>query len=104
MLSNFVRRSSFLFALIILLLGAGIARPQTGTTSLRGTVTDKSGGSIIGARVTLKNASLGSERTAMTGNTGQYEFLGMQPGTYELTVQMANFQRYVQANLQLLVN
>ena len=103
MLRNFVRRSSIL-AVLILFLCAGLTRPQTGTTSLRGTVSDKSGGAIAGAKVTLKNASLGFERTAATGNTGQYEFLGLQPGTYELTVQNANFQKYLHGNLQLLVN
>jgi carboxypeptidase family protein len=103
MIHNFVKRSS-IFALFILFLCAGLARPQTGTTSLRGSVTDKSGGAVVGATVTLRNASLGFERTATTGNTGQYDFLGLQPGTYELTIQMANFQRYVQSGLQLLVN
>jgi hypothetical protein len=98
-----IRRISFLCALM-LLLSVGIARPQTGTTSLRGTVTDKSGGAIAGAKVTLKNASLGFERTVTSGATGQYEFLGLRSGTYAFTVEMPNFQKYSQANLELLVN
>jgi hypothetical protein len=97
------RHSSLLFAFVFL-LSAGIARPQTGTTSLRGTVTDKTGGAIGGAKVTLRNASLGFERTVASGATGQYEFLGLRPGTYDLTVEMPSFQRYAQSNLQLLVN
>jgi len=101
--SNFIRRVLFLFPLIFI-FGVGTARPQTGTTSLRGTVTDKSGGAIVGAKVTLKNSALAFEQTKTTSNTGQYEFLGLQPGTYELSVGMTNFQKYLQAGIQLLVN
>jgi hypothetical protein len=101
---NFLRRSSFLLLSLLVLFCVGLAQAQTGTTSLRGTVSDKSGGAIVGAKVMLRNTGLGLERTATTGETGQYEFLGLQPGTYELVVEMPNFQRYVQSNLQLLVN
>ena len=100
----FVRRSSYFLFSLILLLCAGLAQGQTGTTSLRGSVTDKTGGAIAGAKVTLRSAALSFERTTTTGATGQYEFLALQPGTYELVVEMANFQRYLQSNVQLLVN
>src|SRR5579864_3101233 len=103
MLRDFARRSSLLFAVVFLLL-PGIARPQTGTTSLRGSITDRTGGAIPGVKVTLKNAALSVERITTTGNTGQYEFLALPPGTYELAVEKQNFQRYLQSNLQLLVN
>ena len=103
MICDFVRRSSILAALILFLC-AGLARPQTGTTSVRGTITDKSGGAIPGVKVTLRNAALSFERTTSTGATGQYEFLALPPGTYELAVEKQNFQRYLQSNLQLLVN
>jgi hypothetical protein len=97
------RRSSCLFVLVFVLC-IGIAHSQTGTTSLRGSITDKSGGAIPGVKVTLKNPALSVERTTTTGATGQYEFLALPPGTYELAVEKQNFQRYLQSNLQLLVN
>jgi len=98
-----VRRFALFFA-ILSLFCMGIAQAQTGTTSVRGTITDKSGGAIVGAKVTIKDASLSIERTAITGNTGQYEFLGLPPGTYDLIVEKQDFQRYLQSNVQLLVN
>lgn len=98
-----VRRFILFFALVSLFC-IGTARPQTGTTSLRGTITDKTGGAIAGTKVTIKNVALNIERSAITGNNGQYEFLVLPPGTYELTVQKQDFQRYVQPNLELLVN
>ena len=48
---------------------------QSGTTSLHGVVTDKTGAAIVGARVTLSNQSLGLHREMNTGTTGEYEFL-----------------------------
>jgi hypothetical protein len=99
----FIRNFSFLFVLVFVLC-TGLAQSQTGTSSLRGSITDKTGGAIGGAKVTIKNVLLNIERAATTGNTGQYEFLGLSPGTYELIVEKQAFQRYVQPNLQLLVN
>ncbi|HTB93717.1 MAG TPA: carboxypeptidase-like regulatory domain-containing protein, partial [Candidatus Sulfotelmatobacter sp.] len=95
------------FALLLLvssLFCIGIARPQTGTTSVRGTITDASGGAIAGAKVTIKDVSLSIQRSAISGSTGQYEFLALSPGTYELLVEKQGFQKYVESNLQLLVN
>ena len=99
-----LRRSVISLIGIMILFCSGVAQAQTGTTSLRGTVTDKTGGAIVGAKVTLRNPALSFERTTTSGDTGQYEFLALQPGAYELVVESANFQRHVQSNLQLLVN
>ncbi|HTG27033.1 MAG TPA: carboxypeptidase-like regulatory domain-containing protein, partial [Methylomirabilota bacterium] len=60
---------------------------QTGTTSVRGVVTDKSGASIVAAKVTLTNPQQGSERETNTGSEGEYEFLSLQPGAYLLAIE-----------------
>jgi hypothetical protein len=52
-----VRHSAFVFFLLFVFC-IGIAQSQTGTTSLRGSITDKTGGAIPGVKVTLKNAAL----------------------------------------------
>lgn len=96
-----IRLISFVFAL---LLGSLNSWGQSGTTSLHGVVTDKSGAAIVGAKVTLGNQALGLHRESTTGSTGEYEFLALSPGTYTLAVVMANFNKYEQSNLQLLVN
>jgi Carboxypeptidase regulatory-like domain len=74
------------------------------TTSIRGTVTDSSGGYVGGASVTLTNPESKIVRTAMTGDDGGYQFLFLPPGTYTLDVAAAGFQKYEQTGLQLLVN
>jgi len=44
------------------------------------------------------------QHTATTDSTGQYEFLQLPPGTYQLLVEGQGFRRYEERNLQLLVN
>src|ERR1700760_2210820 len=77
---------------------------QTGTTSVRGSVLDKSRSSISGAKVTLANPSQGFERETTSSATGEFEFLALPPGTYVLTVEKNGFGKYQQNDLQLLVN
>jgi hypothetical protein len=92
--------------LLIVCLGSlgSAAFAQTGTTSIRGAVTDKSGAVIIGAQVTLSSRELSVERTTTTNQGGQYEFLSLQPGTYSLTIESKGFRKSENRNIQLLVN
>jgi hypothetical protein len=77
---------------------------QIGTTSLRGSVLDASGGAVPGASVKLADPELGVQRGTVSNETGQYEFLSLQPGTYALSVEVRGFRKYEQKNIQLLVN
>lgn len=79
-------------------------KAQIGTTSVRGTVVDKSGAAISGATVTLDNPAQALHRDTKTSSSGEYEFLALPPGTFSLTVEMAGFRRWEQKNLPLLVN
>jgi len=74
------------------------------TTSVRGTVVDPSGKAVAGAGVVLANSESKTERTTITGEQGEYQFLFVPPGKYTLTVTAAGFRRYQQTDLQLLVN
>jgi len=92
------------FFVVVLLLVANLTFAQTGTTSLRGVVLDKSGASIADAKVTIVNNAQATTRDLTTKSTGEYEFLALTPGTYNLTVEKDGFRKYQQANIQLLVN
>ena len=91
-------------SLMAFLLAATSAWGQVGTTSVRGTVTDKSGAAIVGAKIMLTSVSQALLRDTQTNQTGEYEFLALPPGTYALSVEMASFRKFEQKNLQLLVN
>src|SRR4029077_15622380 len=73
-------------------------------TAIHGVVTDKTGAAIAGATVKLSNPAQGFERQTVTTAGGDYEFLVLQPGTYSLYIEAANFRRHEQKNIQLAVN
>ncbi len=101
-----MRSSSRAVALLagFFLWSALMSWAQTGTTSVRGAVTDASGAAIPKATVTLSRADRGFVRSATTGAGGEYEFLQLQPGIYDLTVEMTGFRKYEQKGIQLLVD
>jgi hypothetical protein len=93
---------AILFLLVSLL--PGLTYAQSGTTSLRGTVLDKTGATVVGAKVVLTNAAQALERQTETTSSGTYEFLALPPGTYLLTIEMTGFHKFEQKNLHLLVD
>ncbi len=98
-------RSTVVAQLVVFVLAvSSVFCAQTGTTSVRGTVTDSTGATVAGANVTLSSADRGFQRTSTSGAAGGYEFLQLQPGVYELVVEMSGFHRYEQKGLQLLVD
>ena len=97
-------KRNLLWFLLAFLLFTSEAAAQTGTTSLRGTIVDKTGGVVQGAKVTLSNPVRATERTSTTSASGAYEFLSLPPGTYSLSVEMTGFRKYHQSSVQLLVD
>jgi hypothetical protein len=82
---------------------AGIVRAQD-TASLRGTVSDQSGGLIVGAKVTLTNVKTNVSKTANSGMDGSYLFATVAVGEYSLTVTHANFSTEVETGIKLELN
>src|SRR5579862_1592780 len=99
---NFLGKIAVVFAVCLLAVVA--TKAQTGTTSIHGAVTDKTGAVISAAKVTLLNPSQGLQREIDTNETGEYEFLALQPGTYSLVVEATGFRKFEQKSVQLLVN
>jgi outer membrane receptor protein involved in Fe transport len=99
--NSWLRRGVFVF---IAFLAFGTIAMAQDTASLRGTVTDESGGVIIGAKVTLTNTKTNVSRTASTGNDGGYVFTAVQVGTYQLSATHPNFQTVLQKGIALDLN
>ncbi len=74
------------------------------TTLLRGTVTDPQGAVIAGGKVTLSSSNIGFTRSAITDPGGQYQFLQIAPGTYQIVVEVTGFTTLTRTGVQLLVN
>lgn len=75
-------------------LTAGLLLAQVETsTAIRGIVTDPSGAAVPAARVVIRNAATGEERSAASDSSGAYSFPSVVPGTYDVTVTAPGFKR-----------
>jgi hypothetical protein len=77
---------------------------QYTTATLSGIITDPSGRTVPGARITIENTGTGLIRSCMTGEDGAYLFPSLPVGTYRLQVKKEGFARYRQEGITLDVN
>jgi carboxypeptidase family protein len=79
------------------------ALAQTGTSSVRGTVTDPQGGAVAGATVTLTNMARNFTRTQTTNEEGTYAFSAIPPGTYRVEAEAGGFKKASVSDVNALV-
>lgn len=87
-------------ALFLALWGTPAAAQTAG--SITGHVSDPSGASIAGAKVTLTDVSTNASRNATTTASGDYSFPSVPPGNYTVKVEDSGF-KVVQSTVQLQV-
>ena len=84
------RLAIFAALLAAVVLAAGPVAAQTTVGTVSGTITDEQGGALPGAIVTLTGKT--GSKTATSGTDGTYRFLGVEPGTYAVQIQMSGFR------------
>src|SRR5712692_9922888 len=77
------RRLIICFATVILAASFSTSVFSQARASLRGVTSDEFGAAIVGATVTLTDAS-GASKTATTNSDGAYTFTGLAPGKYKI--------------------
>ena len=92
-------RRIFAMAAVLLLAGAGAAVAQVQTGNLYGTVSDTGGDRLPGVRVEL--TGIGAPRTQFTDAQGQFRFLGLSPGSYNLTASLEGFSTVEYPNVNI---
>jgi hypothetical protein len=80
------------------------AQAQSTGGRIRGTVTDATGGAVTAANVTITNQANGLQRETETGSNGEYIFLEVPVGTYEINVNVTGFKKYVRKGIILDLN
>src|SRR5207245_2644837 len=65
------------------------------TATIRGTVTDTTGGVVPGANVTVRGENTGVTRSTVTNSSGVYSFPELQVGTYTVDVAVSGFKTSV---------
>jgi hypothetical protein len=86
---RFARAVSF----VAVLLTAAFLSGQTGTSTIRGTVTDPQGRVISAAKVTLTNVATNATRTTTSTESGAYAFELITPGNYRIEVESHGFKK-----------
>src|SRR5260370_40800249 len=89
--------------LVSLLLSAAFSWSQTGTSTVRGTITDPQGRVVAGATVTLTNVATNTVRTTKSTDTGTYVFDLITPAEYRLTAAAKGFKKQVVDKVEALI-
>ena len=89
---------SLSIALCLVAIGlAAFAQSDRGT--ITGTVSDPAGAVIAAAAIEAKNVATGSVYPVVSSNTGNYTISQLPAGTYELTVTVMGFKKFVRTGL-----
>lgn len=80
------------------------ANAQSTGGRVRGTVTDASGSAVVGATVSLVNVATNISREATTNATGEYIFLEVPVGSYEVNVNQTGFKKFVRKDIVVDLN
>jgi hypothetical protein len=101
-------RSAFHFGVLSLLLTIlGIAPPSHAQSTggrIRGTVVDSSGAAVSAANLALINEATNVTANTVSGNNGEYIFLEVPVGTYDMEVALQGFKRYTRKGIVVNLN
>jgi hypothetical protein len=92
---------SKLAAAIVFLASANLfAQSNQGT--ITGSISDPAGAVVAAAAIEVRNVETGVVFRGGTSATGNY-VISVPAGTYEITVNVAGFKKFVQQNVQVIV-
>lgn len=89
--------------LALLLSGSKSVSAQVDRAELEGTITDPSGGVIVGAMVKIRAIDTGLSQERQTNSKGYYRFPGLPVGAYQVTVSKTDFRSQVIQDVALQV-
>jgi hypothetical protein len=93
---------------VIFALGILITAPFAGAQStggrIRGTVTDPSGSAVPAATLQLVNEGTHATREVQSGASGEYIFIEVPVGSYEIDLTIQGFKKYVRKGVALDLN
>ena len=93
-MKNGLRVLVILFAALMLILASASIQAQTETGQISGTITDATGGVLVGAHVEAKSVNSGLTRDTTTNSSGIYTISGLKPDVYDVTAEASGFQKF----------
>jgi hypothetical protein len=95
--------SAAIFVLVVALV-APFGKAQSTGGRIRGTVMDASGSAVPAATVTLINEATHATRDVQSGGNGEYIFIEVPVGTYEIDAIGQGFKKYARKGIALDLN
>jgi hypothetical protein len=91
--------------LCLVLLGAAVPSvAQDFRGRINGAVTDNTGAVLPGVTVTAASPALIQPQVQVTGAEGDYRFIALPPGVYELTFELSGFQTLKRDGIRVVIN
>jgi hypothetical protein len=87
-----MRLTRIVVSLCLAFLAATPASAQDFRGRINGTVTDNTGAILPGVTVTATSPALIQPQVQVTGEQGDYRFLALPPGVYEVAFELTGFQ------------
>jgi hypothetical protein len=78
---------------LLSLVGTSALLAQSTTGTVVGTVKDPQGAAVTGAVVNLTNTGTNAKHSTMTSDSGGYQFVNLEVGSYQLTVDAPGFRK-----------
>jgi len=107
-MNRVIRLSKALFLLSMTLFAVCLfnntAFAQFETATVLGSVRDANEAVVQNATVTLKNVATDITQTATTDESGDYQFVNVKIGNYQVTVEAPGFNRTVADNVNVTIN
>jgi hypothetical protein len=94
-------RQSLVSAALLSLLLANNVLGQSSNASVGGFVQDASRAFIPGVTITAMNTETGVVSTALTNESGTYNFPSLLPGKYKLSAELLGFRPHIYNEVQL---
>ena len=98
-----LKRFRFFLSLLLLSFSPSLFGQAVNATLL-GTITDSTGATVAGAKVTATEVATGVIHESVSNESGNYTFPNMQPGRYSVTAESKGFKKETQQNIDLLSN
>src|SRR5215470_16179375 len=86
---------SLLTLLVVALLITATLYAQEARGTITGKVLDANQAAVAGASVKITNTAMGTTVTATTNDAGLYQAPYLIPGTYQITVEVPGFRKYL---------
>src|SRR3984893_4383323 len=88
---------------VALSTAASLSAQTASTSTVTGTVSDKTGATVPNAKVDLEDVDTKSKTSVTTGSDGSYTFPSVRPGNYTITVSSKGFRQSVVSGVKVAV-